>query len=389
MIKIVKNKIPLYILTLILFIYSFADLQSSSVTGNAGTNRSTVYISLIGLVFFLLSYIFIKTKMNITINKIQLSILLITIWIFFVGIIRGSNLWTLFLHMGLSFLWFLSYTFFEYLAKKGKITYNSIAKIFYILFIFYVISLIYYFIDLYILKGRIPVSNLIYNILVLFPWLINSKSKLISKSSIILVIISVFLSMKRSALIVLPMILLIHIIGKGIVSRKNISYFFKIFGLFLGFIILFFITDYLSDGFLSSRFTAEALSSGSGRDVIYSKAIDNIKNRNFFDLLIGFGSGSSIAFIGTGVHNEWLEFGFSFGVIGVLLYLNLIISLIICITSTRKLLPEYYYLCLGLVVYILVIGFLGGIYFMHATFYLFGFFGLIKGMTIRKQMLIR
>ena len=104
MIKIVKNKIPLYILTLILFIYSFADLQSSSVTGNAGTNRSTVYISLIGLVFFLLSYIFIKTKMNITINKIQLSILLITIWIFFVGIIRGSNLWTLFLHMCLSFL---------------------------------------------------------------------------------------------------------------------------------------------------------------------------------------------------------------------------------------------------------------------------------------------
>lgn len=383
--KIKKRFIPIYIFVSILFLYSISDLQSSSVTGNSGTSRIMVYISLISLVIFLFFYLFVKTKMNLKINKIQLSILLLTIWIFFVGAVKESNLWALFLHLGLSFLWFLSYTFFEFLAKSRKINYDSLSTFFYFLFIFYVFAQFYYFIDLYILKGTIPVLNLVYNVLVLFPWLIDSKKKIINKSTFFLVIISVFLSMKRSALIVLPIFLLIHVIGKGFINKKNQSYYFKIIGFFLVFIFLFFIADYLSGGFLSSRFTEEALSSGSGRDIIYLKAINNIKNRNLFDLLVGYGSGSSVSFIGTGVHNEWLEFVFSFGVIGVFLYFGLICSLMFSLYRIKKLLPEYYYLGIGVIVYILIIGFLGGIYFMHSTFYLFGFFGLINGMAIRKK----
>ena len=55
------------------------------------------------------------------------------------------------------------------------------------------------------------------------------------------------------------------------------------------------------------------------------QSFPQILNRNFFEFLIGKGSGSSLSIIGSGVHNEILEMLFSYGVIGLIIYLWLVI----------------------------------------------------------------
>src|SRR5690606_23104681 len=78
--------------------------------------------------------------------------------------------------------------------------------------------------------------------------------------------------------------------------------------------------DSLGGGYLSARFNQEELSSGSGRVDMWSTVINSLYERDDLSLLMGSGSGSSVMLLGTGVHNEWLEFLYSFGVVGVILY---------------------------------------------------------------------
>ena len=131
---------------------------------------------------------------------------------------------------------------------------------------------------------------------------------------------------------------------------------------------------------MSERFSKEQLEDGSNRNVMWHIAMTDIEQRDFFTLLIGKGSGSSIKLLGSGCHNEWLEFLFSFGVIGVVLYLGFGLALI---NRYRYLLKvkSIYAPALGVeVIFFWCVGLFSGFYFTHSSLYFFAFLGLLESL---------
>ena len=119
----------------------------------------------------------------------------------------------------------------------------------------------------------------------------------------------------------------------------------------------------------STRFSYESLIDGSGRAQLYRYAIEDIKQRSLLNLLIGRGSGSSIQFLGTAAHNEWLEFIFSLALLSFL-YLLLFISLfrqVYLLIRTSSFMRLY----AMAVLYMLVVGMYGQIYFLIRHFILY------------------
>ena len=138
------------------------------------------------------------------------------------------------------------------------------------------------------------------------------------------------------------------------------------------------LVDKISMGFMSERFSSESLADGSGRTTNRNLALSAINDRDFVNLLIGSGHGSSVDLIGTGVHNEWLEFLFSFGVIGLILYTILgILFLYECIKGVKKRLPYAPHMCM-MMGYFYMVSIFSGFYGVYVTYYFFVFMSIVR-----------
>lgn len=153
-----------------------------------------------------------------------------------------------------------------------------------------------------------------------------------------------------------------------------------IFGGILVVILLF--MNEATNGLLFERFDAQELQSGSGRNELRGTALEAIAHRDFATYLFGAGSGSSVELLGTGVHNEWVESFFSYGLIGVFLYAWMTLRLI---RYTLKLVRKRNYYAPYLAMYcayLVMCSLFSGFLYMHVAFYFWagtGFFiGLIS-----------
>jgi len=380
------NKIPPIVIFMLLFFYAIVDLQTSSVTGNIDANRSNVYLVLIAIIAFTSLYVIIISLFNKKIYLTEMTVALgaLTSWIILIDIYQEVELWSMLVQLGLSVLWIFASSFFALYMQRNPKGASFIEKCICSMLILYAAATIYYFADLYYLRGQIPVMNLAYNVIVLIPWLCLLNNKKIEIMGYFITCIIVLISMKRGALIVFPIMIFFNMFMKGIIEKRGGKYLLKLVAFLVFFCSALFVVDSISNGFISSRFSSEELASGSGRDWLYSTAINSISNRGIIDFILGFGSGSSVSYLGTGVHNEWLEFLFSFGLVGVFLYANLYGSIITrCIKIKRKA-PMYLPACTMMLTYMLIVGLFGGIYFIHSTFYAFSFFGFVEGLANNK-----
>lgn len=388
MVKIKKYPANVLILFLLLFLYAISDMQNSSVTYNAGSDRSSVYFFLIAIILFLgINDIFylIKNNWKYTVTPVFICLLLIAVWITVLDIFRHVSLWTAFTHLGLCSMWLLGYMFFQFLFEYKQAYLGKTSQCFLVIFILYVGAILYYFYDVQIRMGHIPVLNLAYNVVVVVPWLFGLITEKKRAVIIILSMIAIILSLKRGALIVLPLMFIVGLLVEAKRKKKVNSTLIKIILFVILFIIIVVIVNSQTNGFLFERFSADELESGSGRTEIYKMAWENISKRGVFDLIVGLGSGSSARIVGTGCHNEWLEFLFSFGIVGLTLYLILIIALIRNVKHIKYKLPDYFAASIMMLIYILIIGMIGGIYFVHSSFFFFCFWGAMQGTIKARQ----
>lgn len=364
-------------------IYSIQDFQTSSNIGIKDARRASVHISLFITIFFLGIYyiysVFIRGFVRVSIHN---QLWLINIWIILVNIIQGANIWNVAIHVGLATLWILTYSFFSFYIRKFKESCIHIEALIVIMFIFYVFAALYASYNIQKTYNRIAVINMVYDVLVFLPWITLIQNKKKRLLGIIIISVIVLISMKRGAIIALPIMLSMSYVIEGIIKNKKKTYIVRIVGLLSLFFIGLVIFNYLTDGYIISRFTYESLSTGSGRVNLYNIALEDIKNRTFINSLVGKGSGSSVQLLGTGVHNEWIEFLFSFGIIGVFLYFNLFISLVKTNIKLIKRRSSYASAYSIAITYILIVGMFGGIYFVHSTLYIMSFFGAVEGLTL-------
>lgn len=385
-IKGLKRCKYLHLIFILIITYAYQDFKNSTNIGMKNAERGTIHIILFVLIIMLSIY-FIHTLFSQSIKKdsVEKSLWLIAGWILIVGIFQGSSIWLLLVHLGLSVLWALVYHFGRDYLTKNFIMKTTMFKWIVVLFIFYVFSFLYASNNIKSIYGTTPVLNLVYYLIIFYPWLSFLSSIKLKNIINVIIVLAVLFSFKRGAIIIFPLMIITFIIVNAKIKNRKISGAIKIIFLIIIFILFVVIANNFSGGIIFDRFTAEALTSGSGRNDIYSLAIYNIKNRGFLDLMIGLGSGSSVKYLGTSAHNEWIEFAFSYGLIGVLLYVKLFISLIIrgiiYIKERSKYAPAY----ASMLIYMIIIGLFGGLYFVHSTLYVMMFLGVIEGCSLREK----
>lgn len=140
---------------------------------------------------------------------------------------------------------------------------------------------------------------------------------------------------KRAGLVAYSSAILVYILmeGTGLTGKVN-TIVFSIIVIFFSLIIANFIfPDKIT--FLIDRFSSIESDGGSGRDVAYEKIFIALTRLDFKDLLIGHGHDAVVSSNingGFSAHNEFLEMGWDYGLIGLGLY----IAILICIISYAR-----------------------------------------------------
>ena len=314
----------LYLLFFAIWQYSVNDMATSTNAYRAQGDRTMVYVFLI-LILGILGIYCLMTK-GVRFISPTGAMSAITLWValsnLFLGNFFNANRWTSLTHFGLSVWWILAIFFGYFFPAKDERKEKQLLFFVMLMFFYYC----YQFVEVYFVSNTTTeevVLNLIYRIIVFVPFIYLLKNTILRNCLLLLVIVMTVFSMKRGAIIILPLMMFAHFIEEGKFDRNAFKRLFLIVVVIALAVCAFVIADKATDGFLSSRFSPEELRYGSSRSEKYAAAIDEISVRGTLDWLVGIGSAKR-----PGVHNEVLEFFYSFGLIGLLLYLIFIVAII-------------------------------------------------------------
>lgn len=369
----------MYMFFLLLVCYSVYDFMTSANISVRYGNRTGVHLSLIAMVVFFCTYYIFTFWRDYIFSPVKLSLWLIAGWSTISFVFHSKYDWSATIHLGLSFLWILIYHFFSHYLCNFPRAITQIKVGIAIMFLFYVFSAGYamFFIHAHLAKvgvDRLAVVNLVYSVMVFVPWLSLVKNRKLRIFGIALVLLVVLGAMKRGAIIVLPLMLSTWMAIEAVVEKKNfVRPMLKIVFLFGLFAIGLFVADQFSNGFLSDRFSSKELADGSGRAGALIIAFKEISKWSFTEQLLGTGKGFFS-------HNDWLEFLYLHGLVGVILYAALFCALIVQVLHLIWRESPYAPGVAMVLVYISVVGMFGAIYFVHSTLYLMAFLGVVEGL---------
>jgi O-antigen ligase len=174
------------------------------------------------------------------------------------------------------------------------------------------------------------VNNRAYSFVFILPFIfLIGRKRILSFITIFVIMFFIIQGAKRGAIITgfACFILFAYYQLRSLDEKKRIKgYFFILIALFL---LSYFVYDlYVNNEYLVYRMTLIS-EGGSGRDVIYTNIFNAWwSSDNFLNLLFGFGFSASLELSGTGhfAHNDWLELLSNYGLLGVITYLALIVS---------------------------------------------------------------
>lgn len=374
----------LFIVTLLLSLILLAwfDVTSSNQAGLKNVDRGMAHVSIALAVVIHALYLFFHRVPTTRRNTINRSLLFIFLWFCFVDFVHFVNGTSLSSSVGamllLSIWWFLTYNFtYSYLR-------NNQGNLKPLLFVYISMFVVWVGLNLYARAQIITnfdrenaVTGYAYYLLVFMPYFFLVKHKKLQILLIALSVIMVLTSFKRGTMVTLPMMLFIY----GFIHTMQMGGVIKFINRFLfvgtiAMIALYFVNE-SSGGFLSSRFSREEITSGSGRTEYRDIALRVVGERNLIDSFIGSGHGSSVNVIGTGIHNEWVEFLFSFGVVGLLLYTILGLKFLRQGYRYFRLKSRYAPHMMMMMAYFYMVSLFSGFIGVYVTYYFFAFMGII------------
>lgn len=363
---------------ILLLLYTLYDYMNSSNAGFDDSNRGGVYLFLLLIVGYCILYLFFRIPKDFLSPAFTKAMVALVIWILLCNIMTERMGWVMGVHLFMSIWWICTYYFFYVYCSTNPGSSDYIIAIFSLMLILY----LYFSVTS---QTRIQLNrdtdhavlNYAYNILAFVPIVLLIKNKVIRYVLLLLAIGALFFSFKRGPLVILPAMCVFYQLGQSNSKKGTVSRIINLIVILVLFLAVFAIADKASGGFLSSRFSRSELQYGSTRNELWATAIADIRSRDFFTLLIGKGSGSSIELLTSGVHNEWLEFLFSFGIIGVILYFIFGVSLLGKFNKMRKNYSTYAPIMGILTAFFWMVGLFSGFYFVHASFYFFAMLGMI------------
>lgn len=376
----------LYLLIFAVVLYSVNDMATSSNAYKAQGNRTMVYVALIAIIALLgLYFLYRLLCSGVKFIAPSTILFLITMWIAFDNLLLGniigsSNMWTSITHTGLSCWWMLT-LFFGYYYPRNNVNKQKQLMCFVVTMLFYYCwQFISVLIESNATHDETTVLNLVYRVVVFVPAIYLLENKKLRNFLLLVIFAMTVASMKRGAIIILPIMMLVSLLIDNRENKDALKKIGKVAGAVTFGIFAFFIADSITDGFLSHRFSIEELMYGSSRSEKYAAAIAEINTRGFSKLMLGIGSAAR-----SGIHNEVLEFLYTFGVVGLLLYIALIISMVVRFFKLYKSKSKYASMYAMIVVFFIVVGLYSGVYFTHSTFYLVLVMGIIESRVNEEQ----
>lgn len=371
----------------LLFLYAFNDYHTSIQAGfGAGLNRMSVYVLLLLIIGVQSLYLFFHFDGRITSsNKVNPILVLLLIWVFFVNLYNKRPIWILSVHLFLNSWWLFTYSFNSVYVSKNRDCFKQYL-IYYILLygIYYLINIRARSNIIALTERDIAITGYSYYAVVFLPFMFLIKKNWIKIVLIFSSIVLIISSFKRGPIIILPIMLLTYYYVNYKMGRASFSSFIRLLFVFLVCFGLFFWVNSITEGALMDRFSAEQLEQGSGRSDMWRMALQDISDRDNLTLLIGKGSGASFELLQTGAHNEWIEFLYSFGLIGVLLYAILCVRFWGVIRYAIRMKYMYAAELSMMIVFCFISGLFSGFYFQYTSFYFFSFLGIVQGINTNR-----
>lgn len=356
------NRYIVFISYLLFFIWSITNLGVFLDTTTASNDENSIYgyISLICLLLLESLSLFV---LLLNIRKKSISKLggVVIIWLLYVAINTLFNSNDLFKDLREAIWWPLIFILFFLISTNdhdGKYV-KLLLKFIKVLII---IELIQYF----ALRSMTAVyfsssgkqifgsSNQIFYIALLLPFAFLFNNKRFKYLVLLVGLFAVLISFKRSAIIYMPLVLLIAIYFDFLKGRKN-SFIKSILiaTIFLG--ISFFSYDYidnLTGGHIASRFENIENDKGSGRLDVFNNVLSAYQKKPLELKLLGSGHNSVIKdevaweadrSVPLSAHNDFIEVLYDFGIIGFLIYLLMIFQVLKLLFRVKYIDPKYFH----------------------------------------------
>lgn len=301
------------------------------VFGSTGTMYSRVLVLFLLLVsLYYTVYSFLRLQLPLYFKGVALLLVMFTVY----GVFLMLNPETI--HYGgkvVSSHYYLQHIYISLLPLfpfycftiKGKLTQSKIS--FWILLLFIVAILEFYqgrqqYLEVY--GDDEFTNNMGYEIVALFPLLfIGKKNKLFQFIGIGLILLFLFLSVKRGAIIIGVVCALISALyllkdSRGVQKIAVLAIFI------IGIVLVSILVNRLieTNAYFATRLDSTLSGDTSQRGYIYSKMTNYFLGQtNILNILFGSGANATIRILGGFAHNDWLEIGINQGLFGIVVYL--------------------------------------------------------------------
>lgn len=218
-----------------------------------------------------------------------------------------------------------------YFAKKGFLTKKHLILFLLVLLPILSISFFQSYTNLQFERGREDVvSNAIYPIIGLLPFVFLLKRKILSFGVITVIWFLAVQSSKRVAIVAGLVVMILFIYQSVYLSTNKNKIWSYLVALFVLAGVTYFAYDiYQQNIYLQQRMILMMEGSSSGRDLIIEKSFNAwYHSDNIFNYLFGLGFNHTRAVTTHVAHNDWMDVLGSYGLVGLFLYISLWVNLI-------------------------------------------------------------
>ncbi len=270
---------------------------------------------------------------------IPLSFLILLLWLCISGIIRSENLSDTFYLWSMYFYWYSLFIFFYIRSQIYPERLQAFLVLALISLLVWVPALIHstaLIIDnSYLPTYQLRQNYIGYYIVALFPYTLMLKKNSLKIIAITLITFGTVYSLKRGAILALFLMgfcssfLYVIVLHNKKKIGKNV----------IAIIILWILAIIVSGLFVQAhqKIVNHRLHQPSNREEVYRRYFNAVKKVELYELVIGQGDRKAHEAIGAYTHNDWLFLLYDYGIIGVVLMLNVYISLILFLWKLCKL----------------------------------------------------
>lgn len=226
-------------------------------------------------------------------------------------------------------------------SRKGYLNDHSIRQ--WILIFLGVVVATYFLNEIRIKQSSIGdvdelTNNIGYSFLSLMPLLFFIKKPIVQYLLLLVILLFVFLSMKRGAIIISIAGLLFFLYRNrtSFSNKPSTIYILMLSAFVIASLYNYVIYQYNTSIFFQYRVEKTLAGSTSGRDYIYEKAINYLSQENGLSLIVGNGANQTYAILGNRAHNDWLELLINQGLIGFIVYLFYWMTIAFYLKKARK-----------------------------------------------------